>query len=207
MCICENSIAEVQDLLNEALSLSQMICRVLPSLCILLHMCLCTRNTLKSIAAHYCCSPHSHAILHAFMDASAASGTASGMQYQLCTACSMMQGLQRALPSDMQQCSSQCLHSFGSAAMQQLMHPVLQKCKHAVEALTDVTSGGGGDYSQQVAHCTGSLPHILPREPRIAMERGVGPLQLCLHTSAARCEVLTAINCRQQWIQTYRNIQ
>lgn len=41
------------------------------------------------------------------------------------------------------------------------------------DALTDVTSGGGVDGSQQVAHCRGSLPHILPCEPRITAERGM----------------------------------
>ena len=53
---CETSIAEVQDLLNEALSLPQMSYRVLPSLCILFHMCLCTQIT-QSVAAHRSCSP------------------------------------------------------------------------------------------------------------------------------------------------------
>ena len=78
--------------------------------------------------------------------------------------------------------------------MQQWMQSLLQKCSNAAGvALTDVTSGGGSDCSQQIAHCRGSLPHILPGKPRIAAERGVGPLQLCLQTSLTRCWVVTQL--------------
>ena len=53
---CENSLAKVQDLLNEALSLPQMSGRVLPGLCVLFHMCLCTQS------AQICgCMPHGSA--------------------------------------------------------------------------------------------------------------------------------------------------